>query len=128
MDTPAVPTLSTAGFLSAPETMMTYLFDCFLASEESQSNLFDIKSFTAVIAKYSGSPEEVTQQVQQALNELYTPYFERVSCVVNGEPWHEDPSKWFLRIRLTVFRDGISYDLQRAVIKDSNGRLKATSM
>ena len=122
MSTPAVPTMSTAGYLTAIEPSMDFLFRCFLASEYSQSVNFDIISLPYLIQKHGGDNDAMLTAIQSALNDLYGQYFDSVICRVTGVPYSEDPSKIHMMVSVTVWRDSAAYELSRAVKRDPSGR------
>lgn len=122
MSAPAAPTMSTAGNLTSPEATLNFLFLCFLASERSQSVWFNVNSLPYLVQKYSGKNDVLLSAIKDALELMYQQYFESVNCSVTGEPYAEDESKFHIRIRLTAVRDGVSYELSRAVNRTDIGK------
>lgn len=122
MSTPAAPTMSTAGYLTAIEPTMDFLFRCFLASERSQSAVFDIKSLPYLVQKHGGDNDGLLSAVQDTLHSLFGQYFDSVVCSVTGDVYVEEPAVFHMVISMSVWRNGTLYDLSNAVKRDPSGR------
>jgi hypothetical protein len=115
MPMPALPTMSSAGILTEPKQIASYLFDCFLASENSQSTSYPIYSLPYLVETCTGRITALPNMVTSALQGLYGAFFESITSNVTLVDYIEEPEKVVLSIRMTMTSDGNHYDLARLV-------------
>lgn len=122
MTMPALATMSSSGILTEPKQIAEYLFLCFKASEDSQSNLFPVQSLPAIIENCTGRINMIPDECNAALRSLYGAYFETVSSDVRLMEYVPEPEKMVLAIRMTLGVDGKTFDLSKLITKtEGNG-------
>lgn len=118
----ALPTLTMSSWVNNRNTLMTKLFEYFLASDYSQSNTFagTIKSLKYIIHNFTTS-ENIRNELTQALSELYQPYYDNVLVDITiDEP--TDSSTISITIRITCTYMGVDYTLARNIV-ETNGHI-----
>lgn len=75
----AIPTLTVDGFVTNKYIQMYKLFEYFLASDFSQSNLYhgEISSLKYILAVFP--TERLQQEIENSLQKLYGSYFDKVT-------------------------------------------------
>lgn len=124
-----VPTLGLDGFIDNTQIKIRKLWQYFLTSEFSQSNVFhtQIKSFKYIMAtKKVGS--DIEQAMEAALKDLYGSYFNSVnvdvSCVLDS-----NTNTHYLKIALVINHNNKNYQLANEIeyvkgqIKDYESKL-----
>lgn len=86
-----LPILGADGWVESSNKMADFIMSHFLATDYSQSYLFDTKisSFGSLIASYGHQPSELMNNVEQSLSTLFGRYFTNVvvECTnVSPEP------------------------------------------
>ncbi len=117
-----IPTLTLDGFVNNKNAQMGKLFEYFLASDYSQSNVFyrDISSLKYLITEYKDS-QELKREIENTLSKLYKRHFDNVSVLVEVKE-SELSSTTELLINITADNDGKQYYLAKD-IKQSNGEI-----
>ncbi|MGE3592509.1 MAG: hypothetical protein AB7G52_08465 [Arcobacter sp.] len=117
-----IPTLTLDGFVNNKNAQMGKLFEYFLASDYSQSNVFyrDISSLKYLITEYKDS-QELKRVIENTLSKLYKRHFDNVSVLVEVKE-SELSSTTELLINITADNDGKQYYLAKD-IKQSNGEI-----
>lgn len=121
-----VPTLTTKGWVSTVEEMIDFSFADFLASEYSQSVLCrgTIASLPYLIQQFKGNLEDLCLNVRNTLQTHLENVFEMVHIEVGYRVFEDNSSKVSLTIKLTVTKDGHSYNLGRVVENINSKTLK----
>lgn len=111
-----LPTLTSSGWVHNPNRQLAILFDYFLTTEDSQSNMFsdNIVSFQSYIQKYQHDPALLTGMLESALTNVLGNYFETSSVTV-GYSQPDDRGKYGITIDATVSYKGDIYSLGRSV-------------
>lgn len=114
-----IPTLTLDGFVNNKNAQMGKLFEYFLASDYSQSNVFyrDISSLKYLITEYKDS-QELKREIENTLSKLYKRHFDNVSVLAEVKE-SELSSTTELLINITADNDGKQYYLAKD-IKQSN--------
>lgn len=120
--TGTIPTLTLDGFVNNKNAQMGKLFEYFLASDYSQSNVFyrDISSLKYLVTEYKDS-QELKREIENTLSKLYKRHFDNVSVLVEVKE-SELSSTTELLINITADNDGKQYYLAKD-IKQSNGEI-----
>jgi len=117
-----IPTLTLDGFVNNKNAQMGKLFEYFLSSDYSQSNVFyrDISSLRYLVTEYKDS-QELKREIENTLSKLYKRHFDNVSVSVEVKE-SELSSTTELLINITADNDGKQYYLAKD-IKQSNGEI-----
>jgi hypothetical protein len=118
----ALPTLTMSSWLDNRNTIMTKLFEYFLASDYSQSNTFagTIKSLKYIIHNYT-TASNIRNELIQALSELYQPYYDNVLVDIEIDE-STDSSTISITIRIACTYMGVDYNLARNIV-ETNGHI-----
>ena len=83
---PAIPSLSVNGWIKDSRNILLKLYEYFLTSEFSQSNIYlnEIASLKYIIKK-SNNPDEIVVIIKETLETMYTRYFQSVIVTVDYE-------------------------------------------
>ena len=74
-----IPTLTLDGFVSNKKAQMVKLFEYFLASDKSQSNVFNnVQSLKYILTKHKNNGD-IKLELDKALQELYGTHFTSVT-------------------------------------------------
>ena len=85
MATPALPTLTKSGFLKPDKSLLERLLLYFIASEYSQSIIYQgkISSLKYLLMKYGNDENKLITEVNYTLTDLYKRYFDSVNIKVD---------------------------------------------
>lgn len=113
----AVPTLTTAGWVRNPATAVSVLFDYLLTSEDHQSYFFEgqIYSLPKLVQEHGHAPRKMASQLETALFNLYTRYFDAVRVTVEAKTDTDESGKYNLQINLLAIDGEQHYNLARVL-------------
>lgn len=123
MASSCLPTLTLDGFVTNKQIMLSKIWEYFLTSEYSQSNVFhgDIFSFKYIMATASGQLE-CSRIIEENLSNLFRKYYETVLVDVIVEDVG-DTGTQRVKISVTVKEDDKSYYLADEV-EYTNGKIE----
>jgi hypothetical protein len=111
-----LPTLTIAGSIDDKLSIMTKLYEYFLASRKSQSHFFkNVASLDYLMSIHEPTDEDLGMAIKRELVELYSNYFTDVTVTVNLTT--EDNSFYSVGI---LIETGDGYTLDRSVSVVSN--------
>lgn len=115
----SIPTLTLDGFVSNKKAQMVKLFEYFLASDKSQSNIFkNIQSLKYILTQNKNNTD-IKYALDKAIIELYSPFFVNVTPdVIIRESTTSNVINIYINIKTTF--DGKMYELTREVVS-TNG-------
>jgi len=115
-----VPVLGLDGFVSNKDRVMIKLYEYFMSSEYSQSNIFygTIASMKYIVAE-AKDDSEIIKMTKEALENMYVSYFKTVVVDVVAL---EQPAKTVFGVTITCLDDNnITHNLnQNIFISDNN--------
>jgi len=117
----AVPQLSVEGYVTNKNIIMMKLYEHFLASDYSQSNIFlhKVESLKFIISEHS-NPYDLKSNITSALTRLYERYFKNVEVLVDVDVGDSNNQ---LYIDVTcVDDDGVRYTLSRT-LEEVDGKI-----
>lgn len=112
-----LPELGSGGWLSDPQQKLTLLFGHALASDASQSNIYDgaVTSIPDIIARYQNDVNDMVLQMDQALTTYYSRYFDSVIVIssvdADSNTTGSDDGVYTLSISIEVVDSGKTYSL-----------------
>lgn len=117
-----IVTLSTYGYVSEPYTKMVKILGYFLSSLASETDTFKdkITSLSNIVAKTSSDYSELSTNISQALQKLYSNYFDKVTAdcdVVDRKGY------LYIKINVDATESGTTYKLERAIKITKSGDL-----
>jgi len=116
----ALPHLGTTNWITDPSQLMLKLYEYYLISDKSQSNIFTnhIASLKQTIQKYSDLTE-IKDIIKEELSAMYGRYFD--SVVVNvTDNYDDNKANVLLEISIKVTKDGKEYFLNREIQNSDN--------
>ena len=110
-----LPMLNRNGWIENKEIVIDKLFEHFLASEYSQTNLLygEVASLKFILAS-SANVDTIRHDIISALNTLFSKYFDTVSVYVNVVSDEKTGTNIF-NISMEIKDDGETYTLYKAV-------------
>lgn len=110
-----LPMLNRNGWIENKEIVIDKLFEHFLASEYSQTNLLygEVASLKFILAS-SANIDTIRHDIISALNTLFSKYFDTVSVYVNVVSDEKTGTNIF-NISMEIKDDGETYTLYKAV-------------
>lgn len=119
----SIPSLSLDGWIDNKHMQMAKLWEYFMASEYSQTNLFngEIASLKYLLAT-SNPGNNLKLKIEEALIKMYNNYFDNTVCEVNIDSTSE-LDKYKVYIQITCIDNNNRYYLERE-IKYSNGKIE----
>lgn len=110
-----LPMLNRNGWIENKEIVIDKLFEHFLASEYSQTNLLygEVASLKFILAS-SANVDTIRHDIISALNTLFSKYFDTVSVYVNVVSDEKAGTNIF-NISMEIKDDGETYTLYKAV-------------
>lgn len=110
-----LPMLNRNGWIENKEIVIDKLFEHFLASEYSQTNLLygEVASLKFILAS-SANIDSIRHDIISALNTLFSKYFDTVSVYVNVVSDEKTGTNIF-NISMEIKDDGETYTLYKAV-------------
>jgi hypothetical protein len=115
---PAVPTLQSRGTVKDPKAAMLTLFKYWIASDPKQSNMFNVESLGSIIRRSGKDSGSLVQFCRTSLENLYGPYFDEVSVVVEVKDLKEAPdslTRYDVQFSVSALRGTQRYDLQEVI-------------
>ena len=115
----SIPTLTLDGFITNKKAQMVKLFEYFLASDKSQSNVFnDIQSLKYILTQ-NKNMSDLKTALDRAIMDLYKPFFTNVTPdVIIKESDTSNVINIYINIKTT--HEGKMYELTREVVS-TNG-------
>lgn len=119
----SIPSLTLDGWIENKTLQMTKLWEYFLASEYSQSNIFfgDISSLKYILATSDPKYNLITN-LESTLSKLYQRYFDKAIVDV-GIDANTELNKYKVYITVTCNDGGKDYKLARELVY-SNGKIE----
>lgn len=113
----AIPTLDSVGWVSDPSNILVKLFDYFLTTEKSQSNLFkdQIISFQSLIKELQHDPVLLANKTEQQLTRYFKKPFDTAVVSVVADDLESETGRYNLTIDVVVSKDNINYSLGRVL-------------
>ncbi len=110
----SIPTLTLDGFVTNKKAQMVKLFEYFLASDKSQSNVFnDIQSLKYILTQ-NKNMSDLKTALDRAIMDLYKPFFTNVTPdVIIKESDTSNVINIYINIKTT--HEGKMYELTREV-------------
>ena len=110
----SIPTLTLDGFITNKKAQMVKLFEYFLASDKSQSNVFnDIQSLKYILTQ-NKNMSDLKTALDRAIMDLYRPFFTNVTPdVIIKESDTSNVINIYINIKTT--HEGKMYELTREV-------------
>lgn len=110
-----VPTLG--GWIKDPTTMGAQLMDNFIATQKSQTYLFQgaVSSMPQLIKEYNSNPSLLEDRLQNVLNEYFRRYFNDVDVLVTIDVDNLDNGRYNIDIDVVYRHKGTSYSLGRSI-------------
>lgn len=110
-----LPMLNRNGWIENKEIVIDKLFEHFLASEYSQTNLLygEVASLKFILAS-SANVDSIRHDIISALNTLFSKYFDTVSVYVNVVSDEKTGTNIF-NVSMEIKDDGETYTLYKAV-------------
>ena len=110
----SIPTLTLDGFVTNKKAQMIKLFEYFLASDKSQSNVFnDIQSLKYILTQ-NKNMSDLKTALDRAIMDLYKPFFTNVTPdVIIKESDTSNVINIYINIKTT--HEGKMYELTREV-------------
>lgn len=116
----AIPTLTVDGFVTNKHIQMFKLFEYFLASDYSQSNIYygEIASLKYILA--TNPIGELQRSIENALSKLYQAYFDKATI----NTWvEEEGARYHIYIDILAEDNNKTYSLAKEV-KASKGNIE----
>lgn len=107
------PSLSTTGYISDRNIIITKMLHMFIDSDENQSNYYNIKSFKYIIANNTEG-YETANAIKLGLTSLCSSYFDTVNVDVTYE-FLTEKSFWVYSISITAVYNGTTYELKKEI-------------
>lgn len=123
----AIPTLSTAGFVTDIPSMIDRMFSYYLTSDYSQSNLFQgrVLSLQKQIQAYQHDDIALTNKVREELEGYFGSVADAVTVRVStDQPNPDDPSRINITLSAMIVKEGKSYSLGRLIETQDSKILK----
>ena len=110
----SIPTLTLDGFITNKKAQMVKLFEYFLASDKSQSNVFnDIQSLKYILTQ-NKNMSDLKTALDRAIMDLYKPFFTNVTPdVIIKESDTSNVINIYINIKTT--HEGKMYELTKEV-------------
>lgn len=105
----AFPSLSSAGFIQDRNLIIKKLLQMFVASDENQSNFYNIKSYKYIVNSNEDG-YETANEIKKALVDLYKEYFDSVDIEVGNE-FIEKSSTYVYTLSITAIFDTQTFTL-----------------
>lgn len=104
-----LPTLSSEGWVTNTDSIITTLFAHAVLANRSQSTIFDkrVTSLPYLIAVHSTVPSKLCFEIKKALETLYGRYFTTVEVIVRSSVT-DFSSESTYEVYITIIADGIS--------------------
>jgi hypothetical protein len=118
MVTQVIPTLTTAGFVSDVPTMIDRMLAYYIASDFSQSNLFQgkILSLQKQMQAYQYDNNQLITSVREELEGYFGSIADSVTVEVSTDlPNPEDPNRINVRVSVIVVKSGKQYSIGRLI-------------
>lgn len=110
----SIPTLTLDGFVSNKKAQMVKLFEYFLASNKSQSNVFNNIQSLKYILTQNKNMSDLKTALDRAIMDLYKPFFTNVTPdVIIKESDTSSVINIYINIKTT--HEGKMYELTREV-------------
>lgn len=110
----SIPTLTLDGFVSNKKAQMVKLFEYFLASDKSQSNVFNNIQSLKYILTQNKNMSDLKTALDRAIMDLYKPFFTNVTPdVIIKESDESNVINIYINIKTTY--EGKMYELTREV-------------
>lgn len=122
MATTAVPTLTSEGWVTAPDKKCDRLLMNAFASDASQSNAFAgaVCSIQNVIYLNNGDPVTCGDEIASALTALYERYFAAATFKATVTEFADLSGRYDIAIEGTVVQENRKYDFGR-MVESANG-------
>ena len=115
----SIPTLTLDGFITNKKAQMVKLFEYFLASDKSQSNVFNNIQSLKYILTQNKNMSDLKTALDRAIMDLYRPFFTNVTPdVIIKESDESNVINIYINIKTT--HEGKMYELTREVVS-TNG-------
>lgn len=115
----SIPTLTLDGFVTNKKAQMVKLFEYFLASDKSQSNVFNNIQSLKYILTQNKNMSDLKTALDRAIMDLYKPFFTNVTPdVIIKESDESNVINIYINIKTTY--EGKMYELTREVVS-TNG-------
>lgn len=115
----SIPTLTLDGFVTNKKAQMVKLFEYFLASDKSQSNVFNNIQSLKYILTQNKNMSDLKTALDRAIMDLYKPFFTNVTPdVIIKESDTSNVINIYINIKTT--HEGKMYELTREVVS-TNG-------
>lgn len=115
----SIPTLTLDGFVTNKKAQMVKLFEYFLASDKSQSNVFNNIQSLKYILTQNKNMSDLKTALDRAIMDLYKPFFTNVTPdVIIKESDESNVINIYINIKTT--HEGKMYELTREVVS-TNG-------
>jgi hypothetical protein len=123
MSNPPVPTLSIAGWISAPVDKADVLMSHFFEAEKSQTHLYgdNVSSLQWLVQRHGNDPSNMSFQLRSTLEAYLNRYFDTAQVTVNvnddGTPRYE------LQVYMQVVADGKTYSIGK-LLQVNNSKIQ----
>lgn len=116
-----LPTLTINGFVNNKRIQVQKLFEYFLASDKSQSTLFNgkVASLKYILATYD-NVADIRSNLREALYNLYSVYFDSTEVKIDIED-KDDSGNIDIYINVTVVDEGTTYTLNKLLNYENGG-------
>lgn len=122
MATTAVPTLTSEGWITAPDKKCDRLLMNAFASDASQSNIYAgaVCSIQNTIYLNNGDPVACGNAIASALTSLYERYFAAATFKCTVTEFDDQSGRYDIGVEGTVVQDNRKYDFGR-MVESANG-------
>lgn len=122
---PAVPSLSTDGWVTDIRKKADLVIAHYLASDYSQSNVFltRITSLAYQVQTYGHDPEQLQPLIQSSLQAYLERYFESATVKVTIESSEQGTARYDIRFDGVVTQGGLRYSVGK-LIEVQNNKVK----
>lgn len=125
--TQAVPTLSTAGFVTDMPTMIDRMFSYYLTSDYSQSNLFQgkILSLQKQVQAYQHDRTMLVNNIREELEGYFNSVADSTTVRVSiDDPNPDDPNRINITLEAMVVKGGKAYSVGKLIETQDSKILK----
>jgi hypothetical protein len=125
--TQAVPTLSTAGFVTDMPSMIDRMFSYYLTSDYSQSNLFEgkILSLQKQVQAYQHDRTMLVSNIRDELEGYFNSVADSSTVKVSlDDPNPDDPSRINITLEAMVIKNGKAYSVGKLIETQDSKILK----
>lgn len=123
-----VPTLTTAGWVTAPADKADALMSHFFEAEKSQTFLYgsNVSSLQSLVEQYGNNPTNMTQELRSALEDYLGRYY--TGAIVNINIYDDGTPRYELRVYVQVTEDGKQYSFGKLLQVNNSKIQKVVSL